>query len=59
MEYVAGKTLDQFIPRDGMRATEALSYAVQISSALAAAHDAGIVHRDLKPGNVMVIRATG
>ena len=54
MEYVEGKTLDQLIPRKGMRLSEALKYAVQIADALAAAHAAGIVHRDLKPANVMV-----
>ena len=54
MEFVPGKTLDQLIPRKGMRLNEALKYAIQIADALAAAHAAGIVHRDLKPGNVMV-----
>jgi serine/threonine protein kinase len=54
MEYVDGKTLDQLIPRHGMRLSEALKVAVQMADALAAAHDAGIVHRDLKPGNLMV-----
>src|SRR5512136_438207 len=54
MEYVAGKTLDELIPRKGMRLTLALKYAVQIADALAQAHGAGIIHRDLKPSNVMV-----
>jgi serine/threonine protein kinase len=54
MEYVDGKTLDQLIPRKGMRLSEALKCAVQIADALAAAHAAGIIHRDLKPANVMV-----
>jgi serine/threonine protein kinase/Tol biopolymer transport system component len=54
MEYVDGKTLDQLIPRHGMRLNEALKVAVQLADALAAAHEAGIVHRDLKPGNLMV-----
>ena len=54
MEYVDGKTLDQLIPRHGMRLNEALKAAVQMADALAAAHEAGIVHRDLKPGNLMV-----
>jgi serine/threonine protein kinase len=54
MECVNGKTLDQLIPRRGMRLNEALKCAVQIADALARAHSAGIVHRDLKPGNIMV-----
>ncbi len=54
MEYVAGKTLDDLIPRKGMRLSLALKYALQIADALARAHGAGIIHRDLKPSNVMV-----
>ena len=54
MEYVAGKTLDELIPRKGLRLAEALKYAVQIADGLCAAHAAGIVHRDLKPSNLIV-----
>jgi serine/threonine protein kinase len=54
MEFVPGKTLDELIPRRGLRLSEALRIAVQIADALARAHTAGIVHRDLKPGNIMV-----
>src|SRR5262249_6853242 len=54
MEYVQGRTLDQLIPRHGMRLNEALKLSVQMADALAAAHGAGIVHRDLKPANVMM-----
>ncbi len=54
MEYVEGKTLDQFIPHKGLKLHDTLSYAIQIAGALAKAHAAGIVHRDLKPSNVMV-----
>src|SRR5262249_21707670 len=54
MEYVGGKTLDQRIPRRGMKLNEALKLAIQIADALARAHSAGIIHRDLKPSNVMV-----
>ena len=54
MEYLPGKTLDQVIPRKGLRLDQALKYAVEIAGALAAAHTAGIVHRDVKPANIMV-----
>src|SRR5690349_6247433 len=54
MEFVPGKTLDQLIPRRGLRLSETLRYAEQIAEGLAKAHAAGIVHRDLKPSNVIV-----
>ena len=54
MEYVAGKTLEQLIPHNGMRLDDLLRVAVQITDALATAHAAGIIHRDLKPSNIMV-----
>ena len=56
MEYVAGRTLTQLIPREGMKPAEALKYAIPVADALARAHAAGIVHRDLKPANVIVSR---
>ena len=48
MEYVSGKTLDELIPRKGMRLNDALKHSVEIADALAKAHAAGIIHRDLK-----------
>jgi hypothetical protein len=54
MEYVAGKTLDQWAGRKGQPLHEVLRHAIQIADALAAAHLAGIIHRDLKPSNIMV-----
>jgi serine/threonine protein kinase len=54
MEYVPGKTLEQMVPRKGLRLSDTLKYAVQIADALATAHSAGIVHRDVKPSNIMV-----
>ncbi|HLJ47130.1 MAG TPA: serine/threonine-protein kinase [Bryobacteraceae bacterium] len=54
MEFVAGKTLAELIPAGGIGVQQSLTYAVQMASALEAAHAARIIHRDLKPGNVMV-----
>ncbi|MBL8221784.1 MAG: protein kinase [Bryobacterales bacterium] len=54
MEYIAGKTLDEWIPKQGMRLGEALRLAIPIADGLAKAHGAGIVHRDVKPSNIMV-----
>jgi eukaryotic-like serine/threonine-protein kinase len=54
MEYVAGRTLDALIPREGMRLGEVLRIAIPITEAIARAHAAGIVHRDLKPTNIVI-----
>jgi serine/threonine-protein kinase len=55
MEYVEGETLDRRLI-EPLSLPDALDIAVQIASALTAAHSAGIVHRDIKPGNVIVRR---
>jgi eukaryotic-like serine/threonine-protein kinase len=58
MELVAGSTLQHRIDGRPLLLSEALHFAIQIVSALEAAHKAGVVHRDVKPANVM-IDATG
>src|SRR5262249_34556637 len=53
-EFIEGETLRRRIGGGRMNAAEILEIAIQITSALNAAHEAGIVHRDIKPENVMV-----
>ena len=53
-EYVEGETLRARMARTRMTISEVLDVAIQIASALAAAHEAGIVHRDIKPENIML-----
>jgi serine/threonine-protein kinase len=56
MEYVEGETLRERIRTARMSLEEALDTAMQVASALAAAHAAGIMHRDIKPENLMLGR---
>jgi len=53
-EYVEGRTLKELIGTGGLKLSQALDAAIQIASALEAAHRVGVVHRDVKPENVMV-----
>jgi predicted Ser/Thr protein kinase len=53
-EYVRGETLREQIERGPIDPERARSIAVEIASALIAAHDAGVIHRDLKPENVLI-----
>src|SRR5215469_1844779 len=53
-ELIEGETLRERLTRGPMRLNEAVDVAIQVASALAAAHQAGIVHRDIKPENIML-----
>jgi eukaryotic-like serine/threonine-protein kinase len=54
MEFVEGETLRRRIATGRPTLRESLDIAIQIASALVAAHANGIVHRDIKPENVML-----
>jgi len=55
MEFLEGETLAQRLKRGALPLPEVLEFAIQITSALAAAHSKGIIHRDIKPANIFVV----
>ena len=56
MEYVEGKTLKSLIKKRGaLTLPEVQDIMVQLTSAIAHAHESYIVHRDIKPQNVIIM----
>jgi eukaryotic-like serine/threonine-protein kinase len=55
-EYVEGETIRERVSGGPMQLDEAVDAAIQVASALGAAHAVGVVHRDVKPENIMVRR---
>jgi len=53
-EFIEGMTLRASLAHGRMNLHAALEIAVQVASALAAAHETGVVHRDIKPENIML-----
>lgn len=54
MEFVDGETLRARMKAGAFSLEVALDIAIQLASALRAAHAAGIIHRDIKPENLML-----
>jgi serine/threonine protein kinase len=53
-ELIEGETLRQRLMRGQIEVSEAVDVAIQVASALVAAHETNIVHRDIKPENIML-----
>jgi serine/threonine protein kinase len=60
MELLDGRSIaDEIADRGRFTSDEAIDLALQICSAVEAAHAAGVIHRDLTPRNLMVMRRGG
>jgi serine/threonine-protein kinase len=57
MELLEGRTLRDVLAKEGpLDSARAVALMLQISAAVAAAHEAGIIHRDLKQANIFVVQ---
>ncbi|HEX8028457.1 MAG TPA: serine/threonine-protein kinase, partial [Vicinamibacterales bacterium] len=56
MPCLDGQTLQDRLLKGPVPPDQAIKYAIEIATALDAAHRHGIVHRDLKPGNIMLTK---
>src|SRR5215813_1743540 len=54
MQFVEGRNVRELVNGKPLELRSALSIALQVCDALAAAHARGIIHRDIKAQNVMV-----
>ncbi len=56
MEYIDGKTLKSLVKkRGGLSLAETVDIMMQLTSAIACAHDSYLIHRDIKPQNVLIL----
>ena len=54
MELLEGQTLDRRIAIQPLKKAEWLTFGIQITEGLRAAHHKGIIHRDIKPSNIFI-----
>ncbi|PKN57698.1 MAG: hypothetical protein CVU56_09745 [Deltaproteobacteria bacterium HGW-Deltaproteobacteria-14] len=60
MEFIDGEPLTSLIKREApLDPVRVVQIALQITEALAAAHDINVIHRDLKPDNTMMLGGGG
>jgi serine/threonine-protein kinase len=58
MEFIDGSSLaDELKSQRVFSEQEVIDIGLQVSSALAAAHERGIIHRDIKPSNITIKKA--
>ena len=56
MEYIDGRDLKSLIKkRKGLTISETIDIMLQLTSAVACAHDSYIIHRDIKPQNILIM----
>lgn len=57
MELLEGRTLREVLAKEApLDTARSVSLMLQVSAAVAAAHEAGIIHRDLKPANIFIVQ---
>lgn len=57
MELLEGRTLRDVLAKEApLDFARGVSLMLQVSAAVAAAHEAGIIHRDLKPANIFIVQ---
>ena len=57
MELLEGRTLREVLAKEApLDVARSVALMLQVSAAVAAAHEAGIIHRDLKPANIFIVQ---
>jgi serine/threonine-protein kinase len=60
MQYIDGSNLAEVLQGQGRFDVDvARNFLVQLSGALAAAHECGVIHRDVEPANVLIESGSG